>query len=353
MAKEKVETPKETNDKILESFIKDIEKTYGQGSVMKLDDKPAANLDVIPTGSLLLDNALGVGGYPVGRIIEIYGPESAGKSTLALAAAAECQKLGKRVAYVDSEHSINPVYAKMMGVNLKDVILSQPDYGEQALDIVEKMANSGLFGLIIVDSVAALVPKAELDGEMGDQNIGLHARLMSRAMRKLTPAFSRGNCVGIFVNQIREKVGVMYGNPEVTTGGKALKFFSTIRVEVRRGDYIKKGADTIGNAVKVKIVKNKVAPPFKSCEFDIIYGQGIDKYGEVVELAIKRGVIQKSGSWLSYNGEKLCQGSANAVTLAKSDENFYNELVEKIAKAPVIDDETGEVLMDDGTPSEE
>lgn len=295
-------------EEALEEALRSIEKVYGKGSVMRLGDHPKVNVDVIPTGSLVLDQALGVGGYPRGRIVEIYGPESSGKTTLALEAVAEAQKKGGRAAYVDAEHAIDPDYAEKLEVNIDDLILSQPDSGEQALEIVEMLAQSGAIDIIIVDSVAALVPQAELDGVMSDNQVGLQARLMSKAMRKLAGVLDKTGCLVIFINQIREKVGVMYGNPETTTGGRALKFYATIRLDIRRADAIKNGKDIIGNSVKVKVVKNKVAPPFKSCTIEMIYGQGFTREGELLELGTQLGVFQKTGSWFILNGEKIGNG---------------------------------------------
>ena len=296
------------NDKALEQTLKEIEKLYGKGAVMRLGDRPKCSEGVIPSGSLLLDNALGIGGYPKGRIIEIYGPESSGKTTLALQAIAEVQKLGGRAAYIDAEHAIDPVYSQALGVDIDNLILSQPDYGEQALEIVDKLAESGAFDLIVVDSVSALVPKAELEGNMVDNSIGLQARLMSKALRKLAGILSKSNCTVIFINQLREKVGVMYGNPETTTGGRALKFYATIRIEIRRADQIKDGDKYIGNVVNCKIVKNKVAPPYRNCKIELIFGKGISHEHELVQLAVDYNIIEKSGSWFSYEGERLGQG---------------------------------------------
>jgi recombination protein RecA len=320
----------------LDETLKEIQKIFGKGAVMKLGDRQAVDVDVIPSGSLLLDEALGVNGYPKGRIIEIFGPESSGKTTLALHAIAECQKQGGRAAFVDAEHAIDPVYAKNLGVNIDELILSQPDSGEQALEIVEMLTNSGAISLIIVDSVAALVPQAELDGEMSDSSVGLQARLMSKAMRKLAGILNKKECAIIFINQLREKVGVMYGNPETTSGGRALKFYSTIRIDIRRTEALKNGANIYGNTVKVKIVKNKVAPPFKQCELDIIYGQGISKDGEILDRAVELGLIKKSGSWFEYSGSKIAQGRESAKEYLKTNEDVANDLLKQI-KSGVIE----------------
>lgn len=319
----------ENKDEALQSALRNIEKVYGKGAVMRLGDHPKVDVDVIPSGSLLLDEALGVGGYPRGRIVEIYGPESSGKTTLALEAVAEAQKKGGRAAYVDAEHAIDPDYAEKLGVDIDELILSQPDSGEQALEIVEMLAQSGAIDIIIVDSVAALVPQAELDGVMSDNQVGLQARLMSKAMRKLAGVLDKTGCLVIFINQIREKVGVMYGNPETTTGGRALKFYATIRLDIRRADAIKNGKDVIGNTIKVKVVKNKVAPPFKSCVLDMIYGQGLTKEGELLELGTEFGLFQKTGSWFIYKGEKIGNGKDAASSYLKKNP----ELVEEVDKA--------------------
>ena len=326
---------KENNENLanLDETLKQIQKMFGKGAVMKLGEREAVDVDVIPSGSLLLDEALGVGGYPKGRIIEIFGPESSGKTTLALHAIAECQKKGGRAAFVDAEHAIDPVYAKNLGVNVDELILSQPDSGEQALEIVQMLADSGAISLIIVDSVAALVPQAELDGEMGDNSVGLQARLMSKAMRKIAGILNKKECAVIFINQLREKVGVMYGNPETTSGGRALKFYASVRIDIRRTEALKTGADIYGNTVRVKIVKNKVAPPFKQCEIDIIYGQGISKEGEILDRAVELGIIRKAGSWFEYNGEKIAQGRDAAKTYIKENEDVARELLVKIKEA--------------------
>ncbi len=296
-------------EQLLDDALKQIIKQYGKGSVMRLGERSSVDVDAISSGSLAIDACLGVGGFPRGRIVEIFGPESSGKTTLALHAIAECQKGGGKAAFIDAEHAIDPTYAKALGVDVDELILSQPDSGEQALEIAELLIRSGAIDMIVIDSVAALVPQAELDGEMGDQNVGLHARLMSKAMRKLAGAISGNNCTAIFINQLREKVGVIYGNPEVTTGGRALKFYATIRIEVRKSEAIKNGSNIIGNKVNVKVVKNKVAPPFKTTQVEIYYGEGISHYSEIVELGVEAGIIDKAGAWYSYKGEKIGQGS--------------------------------------------
>ena len=319
----------------LNETLKQIQKLFGKGAVMRLGEREAVDVDAIPSGSLLLDEALGVGGYPKGRIIEIFGPESSGKTTLALHAIAECQKNGGRAAFIDAEHAIDPLYAKNLGVDINELILSQPDNGEQALEIAEMLAGSGSINLIIVDSVAALVPQAELDGEMGDSSVGLQARLMSKAMRKIAGILNKKECAVIFINQLREKVGVMYGNPETTSGGRALKFYASIRIDIRRTEAIKQGSDIIGNTCRVKIVKNKVSPPFKQCEIDIIYGQGISKEAEVLDRAVELGFIKKAGAWFEYNGNKIAQGRDAAKLYLKENESVYNELLEKIKSGVV------------------
>lgn len=320
----------------LQDTLKNIEKTFGKGSIMRLGDQQHVDIDSIPTGSLLLDSALGVGGYPKGRIIEIYGPESSGKTTLALHAIAEIQKKGGRAAFVDAEHSIDPVYAKNLGINIDELILSQPDSGEQALEIVDMLAQSGAIDLIIVDSVAALVPQAELDGVMSDNQVGLQARLMSKGMRKLAGVLSKSKCTVIFINQLREKVGVMYGNPETTTGGRALKFYASVRLDIRRSEAIKDGNDLIGNIAVIKVVKNKVAAPFKSCKVDIIYGHGISKTGELLDLGTDLGLIKKAGSWYEYNGERIGQGRETAKLYLDEHPEVSDELTKKI-KSGVIE----------------
>ena len=315
MAKKTENATASVNDakqQALEEAMKKIEKEYGKGSVMKLGERPALDIDVIPSGSLALDIALGIGGYPKGRIVEIFGPESSGKTTLCLQAVAEAQKQGGSCAYIDAEHAIDPAYAKTLGVDTDNLILSQPDSGEQGLSIAETLIRSGAIDLVVVDSVAALVPQAELDGEMGDQQMGLQARMMSKAMRKIAGALNKTNCTIIFINQIREKIGVMFSNPETTTGGRALKFYSSVRLDIRKKDAIKNGSEIIGNKVRVKVVKNKVAPPFKEVTFDIIYGKGIEKVGEILDMAVEFGLVDKSGAWYSIDGEKIGQGRENA-----------------------------------------
>lgn len=314
----------------LNSTLASIEKVYGKGSVMKLGERPSLDVDVIPSGSICLDAALGIGGYPKGRIIEIYGPESSGKTTLALSAIAEAQKKGGQTAFVDAEHAIDPVYASRLGVNIDELILSQPDNGEQALEIVEMLASSEAVDIIVVDSVAALVPQVELEGGMSDSNVGAHARLMSKAMRKLAGVLSKSNCTVIFINQLREKVGVMYGNPEVTTGGRALKFYASIRIDIRKAEAIKDGDKILGNTVNIKVVKNKVAPPFKSCKVDLIFGEGFSKVGEVLDLAIENNLAKKSGSWFEILGERAGQGRDAAKQYLVDHQDVYEALVEQI-----------------------
>lgn len=336
MAKElKTKTSSAASDekkKALENAMAQIEKMYGAGAVMKLGQTKSLNVEAVPTGSMTLDLALGIGGVPRGRIVEIYGPESSGKTTVALHIIAEAQKLGGEVAFIDVEHALDPVYAAALGVDIDNLIVSQPDSGEQALEIAEALVRSGAIDAIVLDSVAAMVTKAEIDGDMGDTHVGQLARLMSQAMRKLTAVISKSNCVAIFINQVREKIGVIYGNPETTPGGRALKFYSSVRIEVRRGEAIKNGGEVIGNRTKCKIVKNKVAPPFKECEFDIMYGQGISRVGEVLDLAVEIGVVNKSGAWFSYNGTKLGQGRDNAKEVLKNNPEMMAE-IEKAVKA--------------------
>ncbi|MGN0349156.1 MAG: recombinase RecA [Roseburia sp.] len=318
---------KEDKLKALDAAISHIEKQYGKGSVMKLGDNSAhMNVEAVPTGSLSLDIALGLGGLPKGRIIEIYGPESSGKTTVALHAVAEVQKRGGIAGFIDAEHALDPVYAKNIGVDIDNLYISQPDCGEQALEIAETMVRSGAVDIVIVDSVAALVPKAEIDGEMGDSHVGLQARLMSQALRKLTSIVSKSNCIVIFINQLREKIGVMFGNPETTTGGRALKFYSSVRMDVRRVETLKQGGEIVGNHTRVKIVKNKVAPPFKEAEFDIMFGQGISKEGDILDLAANIGIINKSGAWYAYQNDKIGQGRENAKTYLRENPTVCDEV---------------------------
>lgn len=314
----------------LNNTIKNIEKQFGKGAIMKLGENAAMNVDVISTGCISLDIALGVGGLPKGRVVEIYGPESSGKTTVALHCVAQAQKEGGMAAFVDAEHALDPQYAKKLGVDINNLLVSQPDSGEQALEITEALVRSGAIDVIVIDSVAALVPQAELDGEMGDVHVGLQARLMSQALRKLTAHIGKSNAVVIFINQIREKVGVVYGNPEVTTGGRALKFYSSLRMEVRKGETIKQGNELIGNRTKVKIAKNKVAPPFKTCEFDIMYGMGISKEGDILDMASNLDIIQKSGAWYSYEGERMGQGRENAKEYLKNNLEVCNTVRDRI-----------------------
>ena len=339
--KKEVETKDAKKAQALNDAIKQIEKQFGKGSVMKLGDRAAVDVAVIPTGSLTLDMALGIGGYPKGRIIEIYGPESSGKTTLTLHAIAEVQKQGGTAAFIDAEHAIDPVYAKNLGVNIDELILSQPDSGEQGLEIAETLVRSGAIDLVVVDSVAALVPQVELDGEMADQQMGLQARLMSKALRKLSGVMNKTDCTIIFINQLREKIGVMFGNPETTTGGRALKFYSSVRVEIRRSEAIKNGTEIVGNKVNIKVVKNKAAPPFKSTQVDIIYGKGISRDGEVLDLAVDKDIVDKSGAWYAYKGEKIGQGRENAKRYLVEHPDIMNEITEAIKASlmPVEEEE--------------
>ena len=330
-------TGSDEKKKALEAAIQHIEKQYGKGAVMKLGQTADYNVDAIPTGSMTLDMALGIGGVPRGRIVEIFGPESSGKTTVALQIVAEAQKMGGEVAFVDVEHALDPVYAKALGVDIDNMLVSQPDSGEQALEIAEALVRSGALDVIVLDSVAAMVTKAEIDGEMGDTHVGQLARLMSQAMRKLTSVISKSNCVAIFINQIREKIGVIYGNPETTPGGRALKFYSSVRIDVRKGEAIKNGSEIIGNRTKCKVVKNKVSPPFKECEFDLLFGQGVSRTGEVVDLAVELDIIHKSGAWFSYNGNKVAQGRENTKTWLKENPDIMKEIEEQVkAKANEI-----------------
>jgi len=321
---------KSSSDKTLDQIMADIEKQFGKGAVMKLGDHEHQKIDVIPSGSIALDTALGIGGYPKGRIIEIFGPESSGKTTFALHAIAEAQKKGGRAAFIDAEHALDPVYASKLGVNIDELLLSQPDNGEQALEICEALVRSGAISVIVIDSVAALVPQAEIEGEMGDSHVGLQARLMSQALRKLSGIISKTNTVAIFINQLREKVGVMFGNPEVTPGGRALKFYSSVRLEIRKGEQIKLGTDSIGSKTNIKVVKNKMAPPFKTCSVDIMYGEGISLTGEIVDLGAEAGVLEKSGAWYSYNGAKVGQGKENVKEWLKNNPKIMAEIEKKV-----------------------
>ncbi len=314
----------------LEAAMKQIQKKFGAGAVMRLGENASLKVDAISTGSLSLDIATGIGGLPKGRIVEVYGPESSGKTTLALHCLAEAQKAGGVAAFVDAEHALDPIYAANLGVNVDELLVSQPDYGEQALEITEQLVSSGAIDIVVVDSVAALVPKSEIEGDMGDNHVGQHARLMSQALRKLTGTANKTNCIIIFINQLREKIGVIYGNPEVTTGGRALKFYSSIRIDVRKAEQLKNGSEVIGSRTKAKIVKNKVAPPFKSAEFDIMYGTGISKEGEIVDMAVEYDIIHKGGSWFSYGDRRLGQGRDNIKNLIKNDPEFSAELEVKI-----------------------
>ena len=315
-------------DKALAQVLADIEKQFGKGSIMKLGSHEERKIDVCSSGSLSLDIALGAGGYPKGRIIEIYGPESSGKTTFALHAIAEVQKEGGRAAFIDAEHSLDPVYAKNLGVDVNELLLSQPDTGEQALEICDALVKSEAVNIVVIDSVAALVPQAEIDGEMGDSHVGLQARLMSQALRKLSGSINKTNTIVIFINQLREKVGVMFGNPETTPGGKALKYYASVRLDIRRGEQIKQGTDVIGNKTTIKVVKNKVAPPFKTATVDIMYGEGVSQEGEVIDLAADAGIIDKSGAWYAYKGEKLAQGKENVKILLKENKALFEEIKE-------------------------
>ncbi len=321
---------KTTNDKTLDQVLLEIEKQFGKGSVMKLGDENKREIDATSSGSLTLDLALGVGGYPKGRIIEIYGPESSGKTTFALHAIAESQKQGGRAAFIDAEHSLDPLYASKLGVDINNLVLAQPDNGEQALEIAEALVRSGAISIIVIDSVAALVPQAEIEGEMGDSHVGLQARLMSQALRKLSGVISKTNTTAIFINQLREKVGIMFGSPETTPGGRALKFYSSVRLDIRRVEQIKIGNDIVGSKTNVKVVKNKVAPPFKVATVDIMYGEGVSRYAEIVDLASETGILEKSGAWYAYNGEKIGQGRENAKEYLKNNPKLAKEIEDKV-----------------------
>ncbi len=352
--------PESDKTKALDMALANIEKQFGKGAIMKFEAEPKAKIPVIPTGCLGLDLALGVGGIPQGRIIEIYGPESSGKTTLTLHIAAECQKAGGTVAFVDAEHALDTGYAEKLGLNVSKTLISQPDSGEQALEIADMLVRSGAVNLLIVDSVAALTPRAELEGDMGDSHMGLQARLMSQALRKLTGSIARSNCTVIFINQLRMKIGVMFGNPETTTGGNALKFYSSVRIDIRRIGAIKEGEKYIGNRTKVKVVKNKVAPPFTNVEFDIMYGEGISKTGDLLDLAVAENIIDKAGAWFSYNGTKIGQGRENSKTFLSENPDIMEEVKNKILvkrglvdgpQTEMINEETGEIV-DEETPVE-
>lgn len=330
----------QTREKALDTALAHLEKQFGKGTVMRLGDRPAVPMDVIPTGSIALDIALGIGGLPRGRIVEIYGPESSGKTTVALHAVASVQANGGIAAFIDAEHALDPVYAKKLGVNLDDLYVSQPDTGEQALEIADTLVRSGAIDLIVIDSVAALTPRAEIEGEMGDSHVGLHARLMSQALRKMTGAFATTNTTAIFINQLREKIGVMFGNPETTTGGKALKFYASVRLDVRRIETLKDGSEPVGSRTRVKVVKNKVAPPFKQAEFDILYGIGISREGGLIDMGVEQGFVRKAGAWYTYDGDQLGQGKENARAFLRDNPDLANELEkrikEKLGVGPVV-----------------
>lgn len=337
----------------LDMALRQIEKQFGKGSIMKLGDEQQQKIETIPSGSLALDVALGIGGYPKGRVVEIYGPESSGKTTFALHAIAEAQKQGGQAAFIDAEHALDPNYARNLGVNTDELLLSQPDTGEQALEITEALVRSGAVDIIVVDSVAALVPKAEIEGEMGDSHMGLQARLMSQALRKLSGAINKSNATAIFINQVREKIGVMFGNPETTPGGRALKFYASVRLEVRRAETLKQGNEMIGNRTRVKVVKNKVAPPFKQAEVDIMYGEGISKEGEIIDVGADLDIIQKSGAWYSYKGERLGQGRENAKQFMKENPEIFEEVHNEIRKHYNLDTIENEGQEEDTTPSQD
>ena len=345
-------TPEEKK-KALDTAISQIEKSFGKGTIIKMGDNPRMNVSAVSTGSITLDMALGIGGLPRGRIIEVYGPESSGKTTLALHAIAEVQKTGGEAAFIDAEHALDPVYAAALGVNIDNLLVSQPDSGEQGLEICEALVRSGAIDIVVIDSVAALVPQQEIDGDMGSSHVGLQARLMSQALRKLSGIIGKTNCIVIFINQLREKVGVIYGNPETTPGGRALKFYASVRIEIRKGEAIKNGSEVLGNHAKCKVVKNKVAPPFKSAEFDILYGEGISKTGEIVDIATELGLLEKSGSWYSYQGTRIAQGRDNAEKYIGGDPALEAELEAKIKENGRAPDMENDDLDDDMNDDEE
>ena len=341
------QTP-EDKKKALATAISQLEKSYGKGTIIKMGENPKMNVSAVSTGSISLDMALGIGGLPRGRIIEVYGPESSGKTTIALHAIAEVQKIGGEAAFIDAEHALDPVYAKNLGVNIDNLLVSQPDSGEQALEICDALVRSGAIDIVVIDSVAALVPQEEIDGDMGSAHVGKQARLMSQALRKLGGTISKTNCIVIFINQLREKIGVMYGNPETTTGGRALKFYASVRIEIRKAESLKDGAEIYGNRVKCKVVKNKVAPPFKTAEFDILYGTGISKMSEIIDMGVELGIIEKSGAWFYYDGNRLGQGKDNARATIESDPSLAAELEEKIKlKRSQMDEGDASVSVDD------
>ena len=355
MAKKTEKKEVENRQQALENAMKQIEKDYGKGAIMRLGDKADTAIASVSSGSLKIDEALGIGGFPRGRIIEIYGPESSGKTTVTLHAIAEVQKNGGTAAFIDAEHALDPEYAKKLGVNIDELLLSQPDTGEQALEIADALISSGAIDVIVVDSVAALVPRSEIEGEMGDSHVGLQARLMSQALRKLSGSINKTKTIAIFINQLREKVGVIYGSPETTTGGRALKFYSTIRMEIRRGEAIKDGTEQIGNKTKIKIVKNKVAPPFKTTEVDIMYGEGISKIGELLDMAVDKDIVKKSGSWFSYNEERIGQGRENAKKYISEHEEMRQEIYDRVRRAYHIDGKQDETEQSEAeiAPTEE
>ncbi|MBR3107667.1 MAG: recombinase RecA [Clostridia bacterium] len=356
----KLDTTQQEKMKALEATLSSIEKEFGKGTVMKLGEKTAMQVDVVPTGCLDLDMALGVGGIPRGRIIEVFGPESSGKTTVALHVVAQVQKMGGAAAFIDAEHALDPAYAKNLGVNIDELYVSQPNCGEDALEIAEALLRSGAIDIVVIDSVAALVPRAEIDGEMGDSFVGIQARLMSQAMRKLTGVVAKTNAIALFINQIREKVGVMYGNPETTPGGRALKFYSSVRLDVRKGEQLKNGSEVIGNRTKVKVVKNKVAPPFRTCEFDLIFGQGISREGSLLDMAVAKDIIQKSGAWFSYNDQRIAQGRDNARQYLKDHPEIADEIdallrqqMNQLPVSAVDEDEIPEMDVDAPDSSDE